>query len=76
MTYTIYSKNNCSSCIQAKQLLEMKQQSFIYKVLNEDYTLSEFMNVAPSSHKTFPLVLKNEEYLGGYNELKQELSSI
>jgi len=70
--YTIYSKDSCGSCIQAKQLLEMKEQEFTYKVLNTDYTLSEFMKIAPKTHKTFPLIFKDDVYLGGLKELKLE----
>lgn len=70
--YIIYSKDSCGSCIQAKQLLEMKEQEFIYKVLNQDYTLSEFMKIAPKTHKTFPLIFKDDVYLGGLKELKLE----
>lgn len=73
LMYIIYSKTNCGSCIQAKQFLEMKGQEFIYKVLNEDYTLSDFMKIAPATHKTFPLIFKDDVYLGSLKELKESL---
>lgn len=50
----------------------MKEQEFTYKVLNKDYTLSEFMKIAPNTHKTFPLIFKDDVYLGGLKELKLE----
>lgn len=70
--YIIYSKENCGSCTQAKQLLEIKQQEFTYKILNIDYSLSDFMKVAPKTHKSFPLIFKDDIYLGGLPELKAE----
>ena len=41
--YTIYSKPNCSACMQAKQLLEMEELPFEYKQLGAHYNLNELM---------------------------------
>ena len=71
--YTIYSKPNCSFCIQAKQLLEMKQLPFVYKQLGADYALQELLEVSPTS-RTFPVILKGEEFIGGYSDLCEYLN--
>ena len=70
--YTIYSKPSCSYCLQAKQLLEMKQLPFVYKQLGADYTLQELLEVSPNA-RTFPVILKDEELIGGYSDLAESL---
>ena len=70
--YTIYSKPSCSYCLQAKQLLETKQLPFAYKQLGADYTLQELLEVSPNA-RTFPVILKDEELIGGFNNLVEYL---
>ena len=75
--YTIYSKPSCSYCLQAKQLLEMKQLPFVYKQLGADYTLQELLEVSPDA-KSFPQIFVvdengNKELIGGYSELVEHL---
>ena len=71
--YTIYSKPSCSYCLQAKQLLETKQLPFVYKQLGVDYTLQELLEVSPKA-RTFPVILKDEELIGGYSDLCEYLN--
>ena len=70
--YTIYSKPNCPFCIQAKQLLEMKQLPFVYKQLGADYSLQEFMELFPTA-RTLPMIVKDGECIGGFNNLVEYL---
>ena len=70
--YTIYSKPNCSFCLQAKQLLEMEQLPFEYKQLGTHYSLQEFMELFPNA-RTFPMIVKDEGCIGGYNDLAESL---
>ena len=71
--YTIYSKPSCSYCLQAKQLLEMKQLPFVYKQLGADYALQELLEVSPTS-RTFPVIVKDGEVIGGFNNLCEYLN--
>ena len=75
--YTIYSKPNCSFCLQAKQLLEMEQLPFEYKNLGTHYNLDELMTLSPDA-KSFPQIFVvdengNKELIGGYAELVEHL---
>ena len=75
--YTIYSKPNCSYCLQAKQLLEMEQLPFDYLTLGTHYSLDELMTLAPNA-KSFPQIFivdenGNKELIGGYNDLAESL---
>ena len=70
--YTIYSKPNCSYCLQAKQLLEMEELPFEYKQLGTHYSLDELMILAPNA-KSFPQVFKDDKCVGGYSDLVESL---
>ena len=70
--YTIYSKPNCSFCLQAKQLLTMDKLEFEYKQLGTHYSLQEFMELFPNA-RTFPMIVKYGEVIGGYNDLCEYL---
>lgn len=74
MKYTIYGKANCPSCSDAKRLLEQKELDFEYLQLGKDYSITEFYDIAPMSHKTFPMIALNGEYLGSLNTLQQHLN--
>ena len=76
--YTIYSKQNCSYCLQAKQLLKMEQLPFEYKQLGAHYNLDELMTLSPDA-KSFPQIFVvdengNKELVGGYSELVEHLN--
>ena len=71
--YTIYSKPNCSACLQAKQLLEMEELPFEYKQLGTHYSLDELMTLAPDA-KSFPQIFKDGVLVGGYNDLIEYLN--
>ena len=70
--YTIYSKPNCSFCLQAKQLLEMEQLPFEYKNLGTHYSLDELMTLSPDA-KSFPQVFKDGVLIGGFSDLAEYL---
>ena len=70
--YTIYSKSNCSFCMQAKQLLEQNNLDFEYLQLGTHYSLQEFMELFPDA-STFPMIVKDGECIGGYSDLCEYL---
>lgn len=68
--YTIWSKNNCSFCQQAKSLLLVKGLAFEVKMLDQDYNMDDFMKRFPSA-RTFPAIEIDGNYIGGYQQLKE-----
>ena len=70
--YIIYSKPSCGYCLQAKQLLEQNKLEFEYKNLGTHYSLQEFMELFPNA-RTFPMIVKDGEVIGGYNDLCEYL---
>ena len=71
--YTIYSKPNCSFCMQAKNLLEDNKLEFEYLQLGTHYSLDELMTLAPNA-KSFPQVFKDGVLVGGFNNLVEYLN--
>ena len=72
--YVIYSKSNCTSCTQAKLLLETENYEHVVKMLNIDFNVLDLYEVVPRAHRSFPAITKLEngieEYIGGLRELQ------
>lgn len=79
--YTIYSKPNCTFCVQAKQLLELKSLSYTEIELDVEQEKIDGKTYAPVSvlkekvplAKSVPQIFLNEEYIGGFTELRNFL---
>jgi glutaredoxin 3 len=79
---TVYSKNNCPFCVQAKNLLTLKNIPFTEVKIDEDSTAKEF--VLNEGHRTVPQIYLGEKLFvqGGYqglsklteDQLKEKLS--
>lgn len=72
MAIEIYSKNNCSFCEQAKQILRMHGKNYIEYKLDEDFTREVLLSKFPEA-KTFPVVVVDGFNIGGFEQLKQHL---
>ena len=70
MIVEIYSKTNCVFCEKAKIKLQ-KHNPKIF-MLYKDFSRDDFFKKFPNA-KTFPQIIINEEYVGGYSELKNWL---
>ena len=64
----VYSKQHCPHCVKAKALLEKMNVEFEAKMLDEDFTREDLMEVAPTA-RTFPQVFINGNNIGGYEQL-------
>jgi len=69
---TVYSKNNCPYCVQAKSLLELKGIEFEEVKIDEDSEVREF--VVGEGHRTVPQIYQNGKLLveGGFQGLKKQ----
>ena len=70
---TIYSKDNCQQCLQAIMLCEMKGAEFNVLKLGVDYEKEDILKSKPSA-RSFPLITKDDEYIGTLQDLKEYLS--
>ena len=70
--FTIYSKEQCNKCNQAKLLLDIKCIDYDVKMLEVDFDEDFILGLRPKPRE-FPVVFKGEEYIGGLLELKEIL---
>ena len=69
---TVYSKNNCPFCVQAKNLLKLKGLEFQEVKIDEDTQAKDF--VLAEGHRTVPQIYKDGKLLveGGYAGLEKQ----
>jgi glutaredoxin 3 len=69
---TVYSKNNCPFCDQAKNLLKLKGVDYSEIKIDEDQTAREF--VLSKGHRTVPQIYRDGELLveGGFQGLQRQ----
>lgn len=65
---TIWGKDGCHHCMNAKIYCETHDLSFDYKLVNKDFTLAELKEKLPSV-KTYPVIQINGKWVGGYYDL-------
>lgn len=67
--FTVYSRENCTQCNQAKMLLKMKSIEHEIKMLDVDFSESEIKALAPG-RKSYPVIFKDGVLIGGFMELR------
>ena len=72
MKAIIWSKYHCSYCDQAKALLKQKGIPFEERKIGDGWSKEELLEAVPNA-RAVPQIFLNEEYIGGFNELKQKL---
>ena len=72
--FTIYSKSGCQNCTKVKKLLLEKQIVFLdiqcdeYLIEDKNGFLSFIKERANKEWKTFPIVFKDANFIGGFTE--------
>ena len=74
MKTTVWSKDMCGYCEQAKQLLTMKGIEFEERKIGKDWTKEQLLEAVPTA-RSVPQIFLDEQYVGGYQELKQRLTN-
>jgi glutaredoxin len=72
MKAILWSKYHCPHCDQAKQLLKQYGYEIDERKIGDGYTKEELLESVPTA-KSVPQIFIDEEYVGGYTELKQRL---
>lgn len=65
----VYTIDNCSYCEAAKALLIKKNLSFQEKNITNDDTERKAL-IERTGHRTMPQIFIDDEFVGGYTELK------
>jgi glutaredoxin len=75
MTAIVWSKDQCPYCVQAKQLLDSKGISYEERNISGDsWTKEQLLEAVPTA-RTLPQIFLDEEYVGGFTELRNKLQS-
>ena len=72
MKIAVWSKPTCVYCDMAKRLLDQKGLEYTAVMLGEEFTREDVVAKFPNA-RTFPIIEIDNEYIGGYNELKERL---
>ena len=73
MKAIVWSKYHCTFCDQAKALLESKGIPYEERKIGDGFTREELLEAVPTA-RTVPQIFLNDEYVGGFNELKTKLT--
>ena len=74
--YIIYTKSGCSFCTKLKEFLRKEGKTFkdnnCDDLLKNDYNKNHFLNwvktTTNKNWKTFPIVFRYDDFIGGYTE--------
>ena len=72
MKATVWSKDHCPFCDQAKNLLKMKGIEFEEKKIGYGYTREQLLEAVPTA-RTVPQIFLDDELIGGFTELRKHL---
>ena len=68
----VWSKENCPYCLQAKALLESKGIEFEERNVSKDWTKEQLLEAVPNA-RTLPQIFLDDNYIGGFTELRRHL---
>jgi glutaredoxin 3 len=74
MKAIVWSKYNCPYCEQAKALLKQRNIPFEERKIGDGYTKEELLEAVPTA-RTVPQIFLDEEYVGGFDQLKVRLAA-
>lgn len=69
----VWSKDHCPFCDQAKNLLRVRNIEYEERNINHDWTREQLLEAVPSA-RTVPQIFLDDQYIGGFNELRKHLS--
>jgi glutaredoxin 3 len=69
MHVEIYTRDNCVYCAMAKGLLQTKNIGYVEQKLDVDFTRDGLVEKYASA-KTYPVIVVDGFYIGGYTQLK------
>jgi glutaredoxin len=74
-TAIVWSKLNCPFCDQAKGLLKMKGIEYEERNVSKDWTKEQLLEAVPTA-RTLPQIFLDDNYIGGFTELKRHFEKV
>lgn len=76
MKAVVWSKENCSQCLQAKNMLTLRGIAIEERKIDSGpWTKDDLLRVVPDA-KSVPQIFLDEEYVGGFKELRDRLQNV
>ena len=73
MKAIVWSKDQCPYCVQAKALLESKGIEYEERNVSKDWTKEQLLEAVPTA-RTLPQIFLDDEFVGGFTELRTKLT--
>jgi glutaredoxin len=73
MQVIVWSKDNCSYCESAKQLLKMKGVDYEERNISSGKWTKDDLLAAVPTARSVPQIFFGDQCIGGYNELKEKI---
>ena len=73
MKAIVWSKDQCPYCVQAKALLESRGIEYEERNVSKNWTKEQLLAAVPTA-RTLPQIFLDEEYVGGFTELRTKLT--
>jgi len=73
MKAIVWSKDQCAFCEQAKGLLESRGIEYEVRNISHDWTREQLLEAVPTA-RSVPQIFLDEEYVGGFTELRKKLN--
>jgi len=74
MKAVLWSKYHCPYCDQARNLLKSKGYDIEERKIGDGYTKEELLEAVPTA-RTVPQIFLDEQYVGGFTELREHLGN-
>lgn len=71
----IYGRPTCGFCLRAKKLAERYGLQYEYKDITYEKYDTELNERFDGEVRTIPQIYWNDKYIGGYNELAEEIQN-
>ncbi|CAB4140805.1 GrxC Glutaredoxin and related proteins [uncultured Caudovirales phage] len=72
MNVEIYTKDDCAYCMMAKQLMAVNNIQYVEHKLHHHFSRGQLQEKFPEA-KSFPIIVLDGFYIGGYTHLKSYL---
>ncbi len=72
MSTIVWTKDFCGYCVQAKNLLRLKNIPYEERNISKDWTKEQLLEAAPNA-MTLPQIFIDDKLIGGFTELKTHL---
>jgi glutaredoxin 3 len=75
MKATVWSKDHCPFCDQAKALLNQRGIEFEERKIGHGYTKEQLLEAVPTA-RTVPQIFLDDKLIGGFTELKKYFEKV